>query len=62
VDDLRATFSDGPWGRDGTERWVANPPPAEITTPSGLKYELVDSDGKLAIYQAVTATGEDMRE
>ena len=61
MSELRATFSDGPWDHDGTERWVTNPPPPQITTPSGVKYELVDADGKLAIYQAVTATGEDMR-
>jgi hypothetical protein len=61
VGDLRASFYDGPWDRDGTKRWVTNPPPAEVATPSGVKYELVDADEKLAIYQAVTATGEDMR-
>ena len=61
VADLRAMFSDSPSGRDGTERWVTNPPPDVITTPSGVRYELVDTDERLAIYQAVSATGEDMR-
>jgi hypothetical protein len=53
--DLRATFLDGPWDNDGTDRWVETPPPETITTPAGSDYRLVDVSDNLAVYQAVTA-------
>lgn len=55
--DVRATYLDGPWDADGTERWVESPPPLVVETPDGTTYRLVDAGDNMAIYQDSSAEG-----
>jgi hypothetical protein len=57
VAQIPATFLDGPWDEDGTQRWVEDPPPPAIEAPGGTTYRLVDASGKIAIYQDTSAEG-----